>query len=45
MEAAVEPHVRAVDAPEGEAVERQLEVVRLRHREEAHAATLPLPSL
>ena len=38
VQAAVVPDVRAVDAPEREAVERELEVVRLRNREQTHAA-------
>ena len=38
MQPAVVNDVRPVDAPEREAVERQLEVVRLRNREETHAA-------
>jgi hypothetical protein len=37
METPVVPDVRAIDAPEGEAVERSREVVRLRYREQTHA--------
>jgi hypothetical protein len=40
VQAAVVPDVRAVDAPEREAVERELEVVRGRHRDESHGARL-----
>jgi hypothetical protein len=35
VEPALEPHIRAVDAPEGEAVEGAFEVVGLRDREKA----------
>src|SRR2546423_11245245 len=37
MEGTVVPHVRTVDAPEREAVERPFEVVRLGHGEQSHA--------
>jgi len=36
VQAGVVPNVRAVDAPEREAVERALEVVWLRYRNETH---------
>jgi hypothetical protein len=36
VEPTVAPDVRAIDAPEREAVERALEVVRLRYRNETH---------
>ena len=37
VQTTVVPDVRAIDAPEREAVERPLEVVRLRYRKETHA--------
>ncbi len=40
VQAALVPGVRAVDAPEGEAVERALEVVRLRDRKVTHRPKL-----
>jgi hypothetical protein len=36
VETTLVPDVRTVDAPKSEAVERALEVVRLRYRKETH---------
>ena len=40
MQTTVVPDVRAIDAPEREAVERPVEVVRLRYRQQAHARSV-----